>query len=200
MQVHVLHWVQFYKECDWASFGHGKWADGDRREETEGLREKKRRETLKRIAETGLRLFLANGYEATTLDAIAEAAGVSRRTIFYYFKSKEEILLAYQSGIGEMIRAAVLQESTDQAPLDAVLNALIKLNSRPDSEHMIIIDLAAALDGTTASEQAGQVHAAGASGFRSAMPVMASGQKAERFAHRGDGFDWRSTSRYRRLG
>lgn len=109
-------------------------------EEHEGLRERKRRETLHRIAETGLKLFLANGYEATTLDAIAEAAGISRRTIFYYFKSKEEILLTYQSGVGEMIRAAVLQESTDQSPLDAVLNALLKLNSGYDSEQMIAID------------------------------------------------------------
>jgi AcrR family transcriptional regulator len=109
-------------------------------EEQEGLREKKRRETLQRIAETGLKLFVANGYEATTLDAIAEAAGVSRRTIFYYFKSKEEILLAYQSGVGEMIRNAVLQESTERAPLDAVLNALLKLNARFDSKQMIVID------------------------------------------------------------
>lgn len=108
--------------------------------EHEGLRERKRKETLHRIAETGLRLFVANGYEATTLDAIAEAAGVSRRTIFYYFKSKEEILLAYQSGIPEIIRNAVLQETTDQAPLDAVLNALLKLAAGYNSEHMIAID------------------------------------------------------------
>ncbi len=60
----------------------------------QGLRERKRRETLRRIAEEGLKLFLTNGYEATTLDEIAEAAGISRRTFFYYLKSKEEILLA----------------------------------------------------------------------------------------------------------
>jgi AcrR family transcriptional regulator len=112
----------------------------DQDEEHDGLREKKRKETLHRIAETGLSLFLANGYEATTLDAIAKAAGVSRRTIFHYFESKEEILLAYQSGIGEMIRTAVLQEPTDQTPLDAVLNALVKLNARFNSEQMIAID------------------------------------------------------------
>lgn len=112
----------------------------DEDDEHDGLREKKRKETLHRIAETGLSLFLANGYEATTLDAIAKAAGVSRRTIFHYFESKEEILLAYQSGIGEMIRAAVLQEPTDQTPLDAVLNALVKLNARFNSEQMIAID------------------------------------------------------------
>jgi AcrR family transcriptional regulator len=55
----------------------------------EGLRERKKRETLQRIAETGLKLFIAQGYEGTTLEAIAEAAGISRRTFFYYFKSKK---------------------------------------------------------------------------------------------------------------
>jgi len=109
-------------------------------EEPEGLRERKRRETLHRIAETGLKLFVANGYEATTLDAIAEAAGISRRTIFYYFESKEEILLAWQSGVPEIVRAAVLQESADQAPLDAVRNAFLKLAAGYESEHMIVID------------------------------------------------------------
>src|SRR5262249_45619952 len=109
-------------------------------EEQEGLRERKRRETLQRIAETGLKLFVANGYEATTLDAIAEAAGVSRRTIFYYFKSKEEILLAYQNGVGDMIRNVVLQEPTDQAPIDAVYNALLKMASQYNSDQLIAID------------------------------------------------------------
>jgi AcrR family transcriptional regulator len=97
----------------------------------EGLRERKRRETLRRIAEQGLKLFLTRGYEATTLDAIAEAAGISRRTFFYYFKSKEEILLAWQDGgFTETLRAAVLEQSTKQSPLNAVKNALLELTIR----------------------------------------------------------------------
>jgi AcrR family transcriptional regulator len=97
----------------------------------EGLRERKRRETLHRIAEQGLKLFLTHGYEATTLDAIAEAAGISRRTFFYYFKSKEEILLAWQDGgFNETLRAAVLEQSTNQSPLNAVKNALLELTVR----------------------------------------------------------------------
>ncbi|MDX2289118.1 MAG: helix-turn-helix domain-containing protein [Hyphomicrobiaceae bacterium] len=105
-----------------------------------GLRERRRKQTQQRIAETGLKLFIENGYEATTLDAIAEAAGISRRTIFHYFKSKDEILLVWQNGIPEMIRAAVLQESTDHAPVDAVLHALLKLSSRYKPEQTIVID------------------------------------------------------------
>ena len=100
----------------------------------EGLRERRRRETLRRIADTGLRLFLRNGYEATTLDAIAEEAGISRRTFFYYFKSKEEIILVWQSGLAEAIRRVVLEQSTRQTPLDAVKSALVGLTISYESD------------------------------------------------------------------
>ena len=107
----------------------------------EGRRERKRLETLRRIAETGLKLFIAHGYEGTTLDAIAEAAGISRRTFFYYFKSKEEVLLAWQgSGFVEALRPAMLEESPHQAPLDAVHHCLLKLISRYETKESIIVD------------------------------------------------------------
>jgi AcrR family transcriptional regulator len=105
-----------------------------------GMRTQKRRETLERIAETGLNLFVKNGYEATTLDDVAKAAGISRRTFFYYFKSKEEILLAWQSGFYDAIRKALLEESNDQEPLDAARNALLKLVTRYQSDDAIAID------------------------------------------------------------
>jgi AcrR family transcriptional regulator len=108
--------------------------------EQEGLRERKRRETLQRIAETAIRLFIADGYEATTLDAITEAVGISRRTFFYYFKSKEEILLAWQSGLPDSVRVAVLAESSARSPLDATRNALLKLTAHFNSENAVVID------------------------------------------------------------
>jgi AcrR family transcriptional regulator len=123
--------------------------------ESEGLRERKRRETLQRIAKTALKQFIVNGYDATTLDDIAEAAGISRRTFFYYFKSKEDILLAWQSGVADAIRAAVLAESPDQAPLDAVRNALLALTSRQQSDEAIVIDrLLRSTEALRASKQA----------------------------------------------
>ncbi|MDR6659367.1 AcrR family transcriptional regulator [Tardiphaga robiniae] len=105
-----------------------------------GVRERKRRETLARIAEVGLRLFITKGYENTTLEAIAEAAGISRRTFFYYFKSKEEIILVWQSTFTQLIRAAVVAEPSDQKPIDAVRNALTKLTAAFDSDQSIIMD------------------------------------------------------------
>jgi AcrR family transcriptional regulator len=107
----------------------------------EGRRERKRLETLRRIAETGLKLFIAHGYEGTTLEVIAEAAGISRRTFFYYFKSKEEVLLAWQgSGFLDALRPAMLEESPHQAPLDAVRHCLLKLISRYETKESIIVD------------------------------------------------------------
>lgn len=104
-----------------------------------GLREKKRRDTLRRIAQTGLDLFVAKGYEATTLDDIAAAAGISRRTFFHYFKSKDEILLAWQDGLADAVREAVLAAPTDRSPLDALCGALLKLAAHFDAETAIVI-------------------------------------------------------------
>lgn len=104
-------------------------------------REQKRQETLKRISEKGLELFIANGYGGTTLEAIAAAAGISRRTFFYYFKSKDEVLLASQGGgFIEALRPSLLDESPDQAPFVAVRSCLSKLVSRYETKESIIID------------------------------------------------------------
>jgi len=131
----LLHLVQFYKKDILAQKNIGN-VPGQK----EGLRERKRRETLQRIAETGLMLFLANGYERTTLDAIAAEAGISRRTFFSYFKSKEDILLAWQSGTWDALRADLRKESPDRAPLDAVCNLMVIHVSRFESEQLIAID------------------------------------------------------------
>jgi AcrR family transcriptional regulator len=109
-------------------------------EKTEGLRERKRRETRQRLAETGLRLFLEKGYDQTTLDAIAEAAGVSRRTFFHYFDQKEDILLAWKSGLGAAIGAAILRERPDRSPVEIVLSALLQLVEQYQAEDHIRIE------------------------------------------------------------
>lgn len=125
---------------------------------SEGLRERKRRQTRQRIVEEGLRLFLANGFEATTLDDVAAAADISRRTFFYYFDSKEDIVMAWQSGTGEAVRAAIREESPDQAPLDAVLNTLLKMTAQYTSEQMVAIDrLLRSTESLRARKQAGYV-------------------------------------------
>jgi len=103
----------------------------------EGLRARKRRQTLQRIAEVGLKLFQAKGYEAATLDEIAAAAGISRRTFFYYFKSKDDILLAYLDGFTDALKASVLESSSAGAPLDVARDAVLKVVARSEPTQTI---------------------------------------------------------------
>ena len=125
---------------------------------TEGLRERKRRETLQRITDAGMCLFLEKGYEATTLDDIAAAADISRRTFFYYFKSKDDILLSLQSGMGEMITGALRAETPDKRPLDAVRDAVIKACAHVPADEMIAIDrLMRSSDAVQARKQASYI-------------------------------------------
>ena len=58
-----------------------------------GLRERKKAKTRAAIQEVALRLFERQGYEATTIEQIAEAAEVSPSTFFRYFGSKEDVVV-----------------------------------------------------------------------------------------------------------
>lgn len=106
----------------------------------EGVRERRRRETRQRIAQAGQRLFLANGYEATTLDDIAAEAGISRRAFFSYFRSKDDILFAWQTAGWESFNADLLKTSPDVKPIDAVRDLLVRYTSAYTTEEMTTID------------------------------------------------------------
>lgn len=66
-------------------------------------RRSKKERSRQVIAAAALSLFESQGYEATTMDAIAETAGVSRPTVFNHFPRKEDILLV----VGELLRERV---------------------------------------------------------------------------------------------
>lgn len=75
----------------WRGFG-GRWL-ASRRMPDGGTRQRNLVATRRRIAETALELFQRQGYADTTIDQIATAAGVGRRTIFRHFPTKEAILV-----------------------------------------------------------------------------------------------------------
>ncbi len=71
------------------------------------LREQHRRDTRRHIVAAARDLFQSTGFTATTMDAVAERAGVSRATLFNYFPSKQSLLLPFA---GQLMRTRVRPE------------------------------------------------------------------------------------------
>jgi len=87
-------------------------------ERRDGLRERKKAKTRRTIQEQALRLFAEQGYDATTVEQIAEAAEVSPSTFFRYFPTKEAVVL--QDDYDALLQAALAAQPPD-APLGTVL-------------------------------------------------------------------------------
>ena len=91
------------------------------------IRHKHRDRQRRRIARAALELFLRDGFDATSVDAVAAAAGVSRRTFFRYFESKEEAFFADQTGRLDALVAILQQPHSGERPFDTVRRALFAL-------------------------------------------------------------------------
>jgi len=80
---------------------------------------------LRRIA---LRLFVENGFDATTIDQITAEAGVSERTFFRYFTSKSSVLWTdFDAEVGT-IRSALASAPGDAPMMDAIRRAVVSAN------------------------------------------------------------------------
>ena len=99
--------TKYFTECKFAMSKKGPMPASPDVGPVEGLRARKRRETFDRITQAAQDLFLEHGYDATTVDDIAAAAGVSKRTFFDYFASKEDVVDAWQDGFGDALTAAI---------------------------------------------------------------------------------------------
>jgi len=86
-----------------------------------GLRERKKIKTRQAIRREAFRLFDANGYAATTVEQIADAADVSPSTFFRYFPSKETLLLA--DDLDPLILAAFEAQPPELSPNQAIRRA-----------------------------------------------------------------------------
>lgn len=83
-----------------------------------GLRERKKAKTRASIQHHAMRLFRRDGYDATTVDAIIDAAEVSESTFFRYFPTKEAVVLS--DDYDPLLAAALRAQPADATPGEAL--------------------------------------------------------------------------------
>ncbi len=89
------------------------------------LRQRKQEVVRQALSAAAEELFLSRGFEATTVEQIAQAAGVSRRTFFRYYESKEDVLVERSDQLGEQLFAELSARPRQEPPLLAIRNALV---------------------------------------------------------------------------
>jgi AcrR family transcriptional regulator len=96
------------------------------------LRERKKAETRQRIQQHAMRLFLEQGYDATTVEQIAAAVGVSHMTFFRHFPAKEDVVATddYDPLMAELIRARPAGEHPVERVRATVLGGLAAVYDR----------------------------------------------------------------------
>jgi AcrR family transcriptional regulator len=88
----------------------------------EGLRERKKRLLRQQLSDTATRMFMERGFDAVRVIEIAEACGVSDKTVFNYFPAKEALILDRLEGTIDSLRNGLADPQVP--PLDAALQIL----------------------------------------------------------------------------
>ncbi|MBO1334298.1 TetR family transcriptional regulator [Streptomyces sp. VRA16 Mangrove soil] len=88
------------------------------------LAERKRQLVADELTEAALQLLALKGFDTVTVDEIVAAAGVSKRTFFRYFKSKEDVVVQFLADMGEDMRGALADRPEGESPTEALLHAV----------------------------------------------------------------------------
>ncbi|WP_336115386.1 TetR/AcrR family transcriptional regulator [Streptomyces sp. PTD9-10] len=91
---------------------------------TEGLRERKKRQTRQYISDVATGLFLERGFDAVTVAEIAEAANVSVNTVYNYFPAKEDLFFDRSAGMADRLARWVRGRPAGESAIGAVLREL----------------------------------------------------------------------------
>ncbi|GGW98638.1 TetR family transcriptional regulator [Streptomyces malachitofuscus] len=102
---------------------------------TGGLRERKKRATRAALAEAAVRLAAEHGADHVTVEAISAAAGVSVRTFFNYFDSRDDAFVVIDADAGARVRQALLHAPAALSPLEALREALAAELSEVERQH-----------------------------------------------------------------
>jgi AcrR family transcriptional regulator len=88
-----------------------------------GLREATRRAVRAEIANAAMTLFMERGFEETTVEQVASAVGMSGRSIFRYFDTKEDMVVGSMEQVGHDLAAALRARPADESVWEALRRA-----------------------------------------------------------------------------
>ncbi|MFC7887279.1 TetR/AcrR family transcriptional regulator [Streptomyces sp. NPDC057376] len=100
-----------------------------------GLRERKKRATRAALAEAAVRLAAEHGAEKVTVEAISAAAGVSVRTFFNYFDTRDDAFVVIDADASARMRRAVLEAPAGLSPLEVVRDAMAAEIAEAEQQH-----------------------------------------------------------------
>ncbi|MFI5914282.1 TetR family transcriptional regulator [Dactylosporangium sp. NPDC051541] len=89
-----------------------------------GLREQTREAVRAALAERALELFDERGFDATSVDEVAAAAGISGRSFHRYFPAKEDAVIGDATGLGRLVADALAERPALEPPWPAMRSAL----------------------------------------------------------------------------
>ena len=96
------------------------------RHPAEGLRERKKRLTRQHISDVATALFVFRGFDNVRVSEVADVVGVSEKTVYNYFPTKESMVFDMADEGVERVTAALRERPPDESPTRAVLRAVIE--------------------------------------------------------------------------
>ncbi|MBS9376462.1 TetR family transcriptional regulator [Rhodococcus sp. B50] len=98
---------------------------------TAGLRERRTEAVRDALTDTALKLFDASSFDTVSVGDIAAAAGMSERTFFRYFQSKDDVVLQYERALDARLVDALANRPAAEPPRVALMNAYIETADTP---------------------------------------------------------------------
>jgi AcrR family transcriptional regulator len=100
-----------------------------------GRREQKKEETRKRLLGTAIRLMTEQGFDDLTVEAIAVAADVGKGTIYNYFRTKEDIVVAFFVDLERGVQSKLARWAPDEPSLAEILTSFLVFQFRLKRPH-----------------------------------------------------------------
>ena len=105
-----------------------------------GSRAGTREKTRRRLTRAAQRLFAEQGFDRTTVDEIAAAAGLSRRTFFHYFEAKEDVVLSRVDDLERALLEAIRSAPSTMPILEVAERAVLAALAQFDPEEAQLIE------------------------------------------------------------